>query len=262
MRFSLIFVVLSRERNCPLVTKCWRKHLGGHGTENSLFLEGMSAAAWIGALKKKGSISERTSMSKAKRRPPESEPVPATPDQIREAYLALSEDELAKTLSYARWRFGIIGRRRREGREPGDLIKDALIAMLAGDRVWYPEKVPFFVSLTGVIRSQTSNLRKKAPTDTFDVERLDVSRGEDDEKSEDFFDTFEAPPRGDASALEGLISARFASDAEAALVLEALLDEKKPPEIRESLGLSQKEYETTVRRIRRTVERLLEESQA
>ena len=41
-------------------------------------------------------------------------------------------------------------------------------------------------------------------------------------------------------------------------MLEARLDGNDPSEIREGLGLSQKEYETTVKRIRRAVKRLLE----
>jgi DNA-directed RNA polymerase specialized sigma24 family protein len=74
----------------------------------------------------------------------------------------------------------------------------------------------------------------------------------------DPFDNFEAPPGGDSADLEKLIKERFSNDTEAALVLEARLDGNDPSEIRDSLGLSQKEYETTVKRIRRTVKRLLE----
>lgn len=192
-------------------------------------------------------------MSNAKRRPPDPEAVPATQDQIRDAYLALTKKELARLARYAWWRFQALGHRR-QARDPDELVADAFVAMLDGTRSWYPSKARFFIALTGAMRSQTSNQRKKAPADAFDELKSIV--GKDDEN--DPFEDFEAPPGGDCGTLEKLIVDRFADDAEAALVLEAKLDGKEPTEIRESLGLSQREYETTVKRIRRAVQKLME----
>jgi DNA-directed RNA polymerase specialized sigma24 family protein len=57
--------------------------------------------------------------------------------------------------------------------------------------------------------------------------------------------------------LERLITNRFREDPEAALVLEALLDGKAASEIREGFGLSSKEYETDVKRVRRAVREII-----
>ena len=194
-------------------------------------------------------------MSNAKRRsPPEPEAIAATRDQIREAYLALTKTELARLASFARWRFQALGRRR-QARDPDELVTDAFIAIFDGMRTWYPTKAAFFIALIGAIRSQTYNMRTKAAKDAFD----DLKSIVDPEDPEaDPFDEFEAPPGGDSADLEKLIKERFTDDPEAALVLEARLDGKDPSEIREGLGLTQKEYETTVKRIRRAVKRLLE----
>jgi DNA-directed RNA polymerase specialized sigma24 family protein len=194
-------------------------------------------------------------MSNARRRsPPEPEAIAATPDQIREAYLALTKAELARLASFARWRFQALGRRR-QARDPDELVMDAFLAILDGTRTWYSSKAAFFVALIGAIRSQTYNVRTKAAKDAFDDLKSIVDPADPEA---DPFDEFEAPPGGDSADLEQLIKERFADDPEAALVLEARLDGKDPSEIRESLGLSQKEYETTVKRIRRAVKRLLE----
>jgi DNA-directed RNA polymerase specialized sigma24 family protein len=194
-------------------------------------------------------------MSNAKRRsPPEPEASAATPDQIREAYVALTKKELARLASYARWRFQALGRRR-QARDPDELATDAFLSILDGTRTWYPAKAAFFVALIGAIRSQTYNMRTKAAKDAFDD--LDSIVDPSDPEA-DPFENFAAPPGGDSVDLEKLIKERFANDTEAALVLEARLHGNDPSEIRESLGLSQKEYETTVKRIRRAVKRLLE----
>jgi DNA-directed RNA polymerase specialized sigma24 family protein len=214
-----------------------------------------SGVAVSTALKKRAVRSESNRMSHAKRRsPPEPEAIAATPDQIREAYLALTKTELARLASFARWRFQALGRRR-QARDPDELVTDAFLAILDGTRTWYPAKAAFFVALIGAIRSQTYNMRTKAAKDAFDDLNSIVDPADPEA---DPFEDFEAPTGGDSGDLEKLIKERFAKDTEAALVLEARLDGNDPSEIRESLGLSQKEYETTVKRIRRAVKRLLE----
>lgn len=194
-------------------------------------------------------------MSNARRKSPaEPEAIAATPEQIREAYLALTKTELARLASFARWRFQALGRRR-QARDPDELVTDAFLAILDGTRTWYPTKAAFFIALIGAIRSQTHHMRTRAAEDAFDDLKSIIDPADPEA---DPFEEFEAPPGGDSADLEKLIKERFADDPEAGLVLEARLDGKDPSEIRESLGLSQKEYETTVKRIRRAVKRLLE----
>ena len=108
-----------------------------------------SGVAVSTALKKRAARSESERMSHAKRRsPPEPEAIAATPDQIREAYLALTKTELARLASFARWRFQALGRRR-QARDPDELVTDAFLAILDATRTWYPAKAAFFVALIG-----------------------------------------------------------------------------------------------------------------
>src|SRR5437870_5204732 len=95
--------------------------------------------------------------------------IPATADQIRDAFEALSLLELARLDRFARWRLRALGSRQR-GRDADEFVSDALISVLDGRRTWFLEKkIPFFVFFKEVIRSQTFNIRKRAPADAFDA---------------------------------------------------------------------------------------------
>ena len=117
-----------------LATKCRGGRLAGHADRDFRETSGVALST---ALKKRAVRSESDRMSHAKRRsPPEPEAIAATPDQIREAYLALTKTELARLASFARWRFQALGRRR-QARDPDELVTDAFLAILDGTRTWY-----------------------------------------------------------------------------------------------------------------------------
>jgi hypothetical protein len=192
-----------------------------------------------------------------KREPDEAK---ASAEQIRQAFEALSVVELVKVRDSARYRFQALGVRR-QGREPDELVTDALVALLDGRRAWKPTRCSFFVCLIGVIRSQAFHLRKAPPQDAFDdLEALPS----DVENQTDPFDSQESSTIADpllvleAQEVERLMEERFKDDPEAALVLEGLLNGDMPAEIREGLRLSQNEYETIVKRVRRAVHKLID----
>jgi DNA-directed RNA polymerase specialized sigma24 family protein len=184
----------------------------------------------------------------------------ASAAQIHEAFEALTDAELVKLNDFARYRFQALGVRR-QGRDPDELVTDAIVALLDGRRAWKPSRCSFFICLIGVIRSQAFHLRKDRPRDAFD--ELEVIRPTVTSQSEPFEDresdaTSDPLLALDGNEVERVIRERFEDDPEAALVLEALLEGHKPADIREGLHLSQKDYETIVRRIRRAVHKLID----
>jgi DNA-directed RNA polymerase specialized sigma24 family protein len=193
------------------------------------------------------------------------EPVPATPDGIRDAFEALTPIELARLAKYARWRLRALGSRQLS-RDADEFVTDALISLLDGRRVWHPEKISFYVCFKGVIKSQTYNLRTKSPADAFD-ELKSLHRKADTDPTDPLdrrsSRTFQTPEQDlEWKQIEGLIKERFAGDDEAALMLEARLEGKTPAEIREALGLSQQQYEIVVKRVRRAIAKILEGGQS
>ena len=202
-------------------------------------------------------------MDKAKER--RAETPPATSDQVREAFEALTPLELARLSKYARWRLRALGSRQ-VGRDADEFVTDALISLLDGRRSWQPQKVPFYVCFKAVIRSQTYNLRTKGPEDAFD-ELESLGKDNDDSLPTEQLDrrpskTTQDPERElEWAQIERLIKERFADDCEAALMLEARLEGKTPTEIRGALGFTQQQYETIVKRVRRAIAKILEEGQ-
>jgi DNA-directed RNA polymerase specialized sigma24 family protein len=200
----------------------------------------------------------------AKAKPQPAEPPPATPEQIRDAFEALTPIELARLATYARWRLRAFGSRQLS-RDADEFVTDALMSLLDGRRTWQPEKISFYVCFRGVMQSQTHNLRTKGPEDAFD--ELKSLRKKDDMDTAEPLDrrtsrTFQDPERElEWAQIEGLIKGRFADDDEAALMLEARLEGKTPTEIREALELTQQQYETILKRVRRAIAKILEGSQ-
>lgn len=183
----------------------------------------------------------------------------ASAEQIRQAFEALSVVELVKVHDSARYRFQALGVRR-QGRQPDELVTDALVALLDGRRAWKPTRCSFFVCLIGVIRSQAFHLRKALPQDAFDDLEALPSNVENQADSFDSRESTIADPLLvlEAQEVERLMVGCFKDDPEAALVLEGLLNGDTPAEIREGLRFSQKEYETIVKRVRRAVHKLID----
>jgi DNA-directed RNA polymerase specialized sigma24 family protein len=233
-------------------------------TRVGLFVSGRAstgAPTWKGARRRNSG----TGLLMSNAKPKLATATPATPEQVRDAFEALTTAELARLFKYCRWRLRALGSRQ-VGRDADEFLSDALISVLERRRAWFPEKIPFFVFFKGVVKSQTFNLRKKAAEDAFD-DLKSLHRKDDPEGYEplDELESGALDPERELEAqeierewreVEGLIQERFSDDPEAALMLEARLDGKTPIEIRAALGLTQQEYETTLKRVRRAVDKI------
>jgi hypothetical protein len=104
-------------------------------------------------------------MSKAQknsRRVPEEKA--ATSEEIEEAFNALSDVELVKLKKFAAFRIRGIGRAAL-GRNGGDLLQEAFISLVTGDRRWNKEKVNMFGFLHGAVESISSHWGEKSDPD-------------------------------------------------------------------------------------------------
>lgn len=134
-----------------------------------------------------------------------------------------------------------------------DLLQDAITRTIAGDRRWR-KKVSFVKHLIETMRSIASHAREELKGSQID----DIGD-----------DCIGAPLGGVAltatftSGLQvaaiheqfDLISARFANDDEAMLVLECLANGQKGPDIQDELGITEQQFETIMTRVRRGVDR-------
>ena len=172
----------------------------------------------------------------------------ARADAIREALASLSSVELLQLGKYASYRMKPLTSA--GGRSAEDLLGEAITATLDGQRTW-SEGIDFFTHLVGCMTSISSNWRRKSQKEIL-VQESEAG----------FFDSV-ASQAADAerilSATEELERIRriFAEDDEASQAVELLAQGYKGSEIKECLGLSEKEYAAVSKRIRRKLEKLL-----
>lgn len=194
------------------------------------------------------------SLNTAKRVPIEEA---ATLPEIRAAIEALTEADFQRLLSFARRRIWLIGPKA-EGKGEEDLLQEALQDVFADTRRWNKTKVGFLQFMYGAMRSISSNWAKQCDlanvpqqpsalgNETDDGKRLDPSVAHPDSKTS-VFRQLEFSQK--IQAIENAL----AQDQEALQVLEGWKDGMTPPEVRELWGLDQKQYDTIVRRLRRTL---------
>jgi DNA-directed RNA polymerase specialized sigma24 family protein len=192
---------------------------------------------------------------------PRAAQAPATTEEIEKALAALTEAQLVRFGKVSAFRIASLGTRA-VGRNPGDILSDAIIAVLEGRRKWIRTKVDFVPFLLGVMKSLTSHIRTGKPLDAFDEIAPNPVNEEDD--GEDFVEQIPTTAPVDperqlfATDLDQQIRERFNDDPEVLLVYEAFLEKMRPAEIQNCLGLSEKEYNAAAKRLRRAVERLAE----
>jgi hypothetical protein len=193
------------------------------------------------------------------KRPP-ADKTPATKEEIEEALAALTDAQVIRLTKVSAYRHGTLGARR-AGRHEGDLLSDAITAMLEGRRKWIKANVALVPFLLGVMKSLASHIRTGKAVDAFD-ELTPNPANDDDDNAEDFVEQIPTAAPIDperilrARELDGQVRERFKEDPEVLLVYEAFLDKMKPAEIQSCLGLSEKEYNAAALRLRRGVEKL------
>jgi RNA polymerase sigma-70 factor (ECF subfamily) len=152
------------------------------------------------------------------------------------ALAALSEEDLLRLRAIAKLR----ARSLPEGMSWSDLLHEAVLRALTGARPW-PPGVSLLAFLAGVMRSLCDEQwRRHRRQDRLPI--LQGSGGADD-------------PERACAAAEALaaILRLFASDKAALKVITGLISGKAADDIRRHYGLTAVEYDTTRRRIRRTL---------
>jgi len=163
---------------------------------------------------------------------------PAAPTRrdVGAALAALSEEDLVRLRAIARLR----ARSLPGGMSWSDLLHEAVLRALTGARPW-PPGVPLLAFLAGVMRSLCDEQwRRHRRHDHLPTPH--DSGGVDD-------------PERACAAAEALaaIQRLFASDAAALMVITGLISGMAAEDIRRHYGLTAVEYDTTRRRIRRTL---------
>jgi DNA-directed RNA polymerase specialized sigma24 family protein len=163
---------------------------------------------------------------------------PAGPPQrdVGAALAALSEDDLLRLRAIARLR----ARSLPDGMSWSDLLHEAMLRALTGARPW-PPGVSLLAFLAGVMRSLCDeHWRRHRRRDRLPIPH--DSGGADD-------------PERACAAAEALaaIQRLFASDEAALKVINGLISGMAAEDIRRHYGLTAVEYDTTRRRIRRTL---------
>ena len=181
----------------------------------------------------------------------------ATPAEIEAAIEGLTLADWARVRRYADFRMVGLGLKA-DGRTGEDLRQTALTDLLKGTRRWNKDKVGFVMFLTGAMRSISSNwARSYKPEDTAMVEADSLRENEEGEVISPFDNLTAKNPNPEEQLRDRqtlkLIDNLFIDDEEAQQVLMAWQDRLVPAEVRELWGLSQNEYNTVVRRIRRTI---------
>jgi hypothetical protein len=178
----------------------------------------------------------------------------ATPDEVRSAVETLTKPQLAKLSLYARARITALWRRA-EGRDQDDLLQEALAATLCGKRHWYKGRVDFVGHLIGAMRSIASAWAEKCDQGAPYLESELSTTNEQGEPVNPVSNVSDSTPTVeralDAQHELVTIQALFKNDSNVILVMEGLRDGMTGPEMQAQLGLSEKDYNAALKRMRR-----------
>lgn len=190
----------------------------------------------------------------------------ASGTEIERAIAELTPADLERLRSFARNRIKRIGRKA-AGRDYEDLLQEAVISFLKGSRRWkLGGNISFVRVLIGAVRSISSNWAKAYYRQENPVLESELITPTQEGEHNAFLEIESVDPnslermitnQGEAEAKAELakMERTFADDAEASLVIEAWRQEMDGPAVRDALGLSETQYESIVRRIRRTARR-------
>lgn len=186
----------------------------------------------------------------------------ATPEEVKEAIELLTTPQLNKIQNYAKKRIMVLGRRAM-GRNYEDLLGEAITSALEGRRTWPKDSVDFMKFLIDAMRSISNNwLTSFKSGETFLESEVTIVTDDGNTLN----------PLHDAesslSSPEDLLAAKqrieqieefFQNDTIISLIIEGLCDGMSGPEIQRDLDISNTEYETAKRRMRRKVSKMMEE---
>jgi DNA-directed RNA polymerase specialized sigma24 family protein len=169
-----------------------------------------------------------------------------TTTDISRAIHALSDADLVRLKALARlWARGLPA-----GAGWTDVLQEAIVRALDGSRKW-PPGVPVLAFLSGIMRSICDDhwrrLRRESEMLVRDAELADVCAAGEEVN-------VPSPERVVAAAQSlAAIDRLFAGDALALIVIAGLAEGLTPPEICKRYGMSEREYDTTRKRMRRAL---------
>jgi DNA-directed RNA polymerase specialized sigma24 family protein len=176
--------------------------------------------------------------------------------EIKDAIETLfSTSDWAKLKIYADIRVRILGMKA-DGKTGDDLMQTALIDLLEDTRRWNKSKVRFVQFLFGAIKSISSNWAKSYKKEKAHVLETDLQRENEEGEIFNPLENLKGNTPNHVKRLSDrqtlkMIEELFKDDEQAQMLLEASKERYDSSEIRELWSLSQKEYNTIVRRIRR-----------
>jgi hypothetical protein len=180
----------------------------------------------------------------------------ASHDEINAAIDALTDQETGRLLQYARWRMRGLGRKSR-GQNYEDLLQEAVTATLDGRRRWNKESVSFFNHLIGAMRSISNHWGERFdPGEAYLASEV-INISPTGEETDPMLEVVSPAPdvadetvaKDEVTLIEKLVAERPL----AWLIMDGLVDRMTGPEIRQALEISQTEYETELKWLRRTV---------
>jgi RNA polymerase sigma factor (sigma-70 family) len=215
--------------------------------------------------------------SKTKASPAPPKPEPATPGDIERALKDLRLEDTERIRQFAVNRIHRIWHAA-NGRSHDDLMQEALLRLLDGRRHWDKANVSFTQCIIGVIRSIASEWaghrkRNKELPEYAQVE-ADLTKPDEEGKDTSPFDTLAEPgPSAEQALIHAEVSAEreannealvkeieleFSGDDKASILIMGFQDGMDGPSIRADFGISEKEFKTTMRRIRYGVNKIME----
>jgi hypothetical protein len=195
---------------------------------------------------------------KSSRRVPEDKA--ATFDEVEAAIEALSPEEERRLLLKARTRISVIGRAALR-RDEEDLLREAITATLdgtrRGDGRHWNKNVSFFQHLVGAMRSISSHWLEAFDEQEAFLEADVQSQDEEGHVLNPMLNVKAATPNQDreliareqVERLKKLVASRDL----AVLIVDGLREGMNGPEIKNLLEISQTQYETEMKWIRRTL---------
>ena len=189
------------------------------------------------------------------RRPVQAPAKTATVLEATAAIEALYSDKpnLHKLQQYAKFRIEGIGRAS-EGYEPEDLLNEAVIRTLTGERTWNKTSVDMVGHLIGVMRSLSSHMAESVGTRKVSTYlESEVTQVTEEGHVVSPLEQHPSGRPGPERILEAhqrveRIEQAFKEDNEVSQVIEALRAGLSGPETQELLGISKTEYETRMKR--------------
>lgn len=192
----------------------------------------------------------------------------ATLDEVEAAYRALTTPQLARLDKYARGRVAALYLEGK-GIAATDLLQEALTETLEGSiknagRKWYKDSVSFVGHLMGVMKSIASHPPKHLLPDHAEHILLESQVTEVTPDGEVRNPLLEYPSGSpdqerilDAKKMLEIVEQTFKDDAIVSLIIDGWRNGMSGPEIQEQLGITPKEFEAAVKRLRWTIKHKL-----